>query len=163
MTAVSPGRAREPSGGAMSRVKVNITVSLDGFVAGPNQSEKDPLGIGGEQLHEWLLPLKAFREADGEEGGEVNASTPIAEEILGNVGAAPTSSSSFSPPACSTSFSSPWCRSCSAAPRGCSTSSGSRNRGFARYRRWKRRASPISATGAMPTVIRVRPGKGGCK
>jgi dihydrofolate reductase len=71
----------------MSRVKVNITVSLDGFVAGPNQSEQDPLGIGGEQLHEWLLPLKAFRQAHGGEGGEVNASTPIAEEILGNVGA----------------------------------------------------------------------------
>ena len=47
----------------MSRVKVNITVSLDGFVAGPSQSEKHPLGIGGEQLHQWLLPLKAFREA----------------------------------------------------------------------------------------------------
>jgi dihydrofolate reductase len=71
----------------MSRVKVTITMSLDGFVAGPDQSEKDPLGIGGEQLHQWLLPLKAFREGHGEEGGEINASTPIAEEILGNVGA----------------------------------------------------------------------------
>jgi dihydrofolate reductase len=71
----------------MSRVKVNITMSLDGFVAGPNQGEKDPLGIGGMQLHQWLLPLKAFRERHGEEGGEVNSSTPIAEEILGNVGA----------------------------------------------------------------------------
>jgi dihydrofolate reductase len=71
----------------MSTVKVNITMSLDGFVAGPNQSEKDPLGIGGEQLHQWLLPLRAFREAHGEEGGEVNPSTSIAEEILGNVGA----------------------------------------------------------------------------
>ena len=71
----------------MSRVKVNITMSLDGFVAGPGQSEKDPLGIGGEQLHRWLLPLEAFRASHGEEGGEVNASTPIAKEILGNVGA----------------------------------------------------------------------------
>jgi len=71
----------------MSKVKVTITMSLDGFVAGPNQSEKDPLGIGGEELHQWLLPLKTFRESHGEEGGEVNASTPIAEAILGNVGA----------------------------------------------------------------------------
>jgi dihydrofolate reductase len=71
----------------MSRLKVNMTMSLDGFVAGPNQSEGDPLGVGGEQLHEWLLSLKAFRETHGEEGGEVNASTPFAEEILGNVGA----------------------------------------------------------------------------
>jgi hypothetical protein len=39
------------------------------------------------QLHQWMYPLKAFREAHGEEGGEVNPSTPIAEEILGNVGA----------------------------------------------------------------------------
>jgi dihydrofolate reductase len=39
------------------------------------------------QLHQWLLPLKAFRETHGEEGGEVNASTPIAEGILENAGA----------------------------------------------------------------------------
>jgi dihydrofolate reductase len=71
----------------MSKLKVTITMSLDGFVAGPNQSERDPLGVGGMQLHQWMYPLKAFREAHGEEGGEVNPSTPIAEEILGNVGA----------------------------------------------------------------------------
>jgi dihydrofolate reductase len=71
----------------MSRLKVNITMSLDGFVAGPDQSESDPLGVGGEQLHEWLVSLKAFRETHGEAGGDVNASTPMAEEILGNVGA----------------------------------------------------------------------------
>jgi dihydrofolate reductase len=71
----------------MSRVRVNITTSLDGFVAGPEQSEKDPLGTGGEQLHEWLLGLRTFRESHGEQGGEVNASTPIAQEILSNVGA----------------------------------------------------------------------------
>ena len=71
----------------MSRLKANITMSLDGFVAGPDQSANDPLGIGGEQLHQWLLPLEAFRERHGEHGGEVNASTPFAQEILGNAGA----------------------------------------------------------------------------
>jgi dihydrofolate reductase len=71
----------------MSKLKVTITMSLDGFVAGPNQSERDPLGVGGMQLHQWMYPLKVFRETHREEGGEVNASTPIAEEILGNVGA----------------------------------------------------------------------------
>jgi dihydrofolate reductase len=71
----------------MSKLKVTITMSLDGFVAGPNQSERDPLGVGGMQLHQWMYPLKAFRESHGEEGGEVNPSTQIAEEILGNVGA----------------------------------------------------------------------------
>jgi dihydrofolate reductase len=72
----------------MSKLRLNMTMSLDGFVAGPDQSENDPLGTGGMELHQWLVRLKAFRESHGEEaGGEVNASTPIAEEILGNVGA----------------------------------------------------------------------------
>jgi dihydrofolate reductase len=72
----------------MGGVKLSITMSLDGFVAGPNQSENNPLGVGGEQLHSWLVSLKTFRETHtGEEDGEVNASTPFAEEILGNVGA----------------------------------------------------------------------------
>jgi len=72
---------------SMSKLRSNITMSLDGFVAGPNQSNEDPLGVGGMQLHQWLLSLRAFRERHGEDGGELNASTPIAEEILGNVGA----------------------------------------------------------------------------
>ena len=49
-------------------------MSLDGFIAGPNQSEENPLGEGGEQLHEWVIKLAAWREPHGHEGGEVNAS-----------------------------------------------------------------------------------------
>src|SRR5262245_14407358 len=71
----------------MSRLRTNITMSLDGFVAGPDQSEKEPLGTGGMRLHEWLVSLKAFRETHGEGGGEVNASTPFAEGILADTGA----------------------------------------------------------------------------
>jgi dihydrofolate reductase len=71
----------------MSKLKLNITMSIDGFVAGPDQSPEHPLGVGGEELHDWLVPLKAFRESHGEEGGEVNASTPFAEDILGGAGA----------------------------------------------------------------------------
>ena len=71
----------------MSKLRSTITMSLDGFVAGPNQSLGDPLGIGGEQLHQWLFPLRAFRESHGEAGGEINASTPVAEGILGGTGA----------------------------------------------------------------------------
>src|SRR6266540_7387304 len=74
-------------GGSMSKLKLNITMSIDGFVAGPDQSPEHPLGVGGEELHDWLVPLKAFRESHGEEGGEVNASTPFAEDILGGAGA----------------------------------------------------------------------------
>lgn len=62
-------------------------MSLDGYVAGPNQSEQDPLGVGGMRLHEWIAELAAFRETHGEEGGEVNASTPVVEEHFENVGA----------------------------------------------------------------------------
>ena len=71
----------------MSKLKLNITMSIDGFVAGPDQSPEHPLGVGGEELHDWLVPLKAFRESHGEEGGEINASTPFAEDILGGAGA----------------------------------------------------------------------------
>ena len=42
----------------MSKLKLNITMSIDGFVAGPNQSPEHPLGVGGEQLHDWLAPAR---------------------------------------------------------------------------------------------------------
>ena len=71
----------------MSKLKLTITMSIDGYVAGPDQSPEQPLGAGGENLHDWLVPLKAFRESHGHEGGEVNASTPFAEGILAGTGA----------------------------------------------------------------------------
>jgi dihydrofolate reductase len=71
----------------MSKLRLNMMMSLDGFVAGPEQSAENPFGIGGMQLNEWLLPLKAFREMEGEEGGEVNASTPVVEGWFENIGA----------------------------------------------------------------------------
>jgi dihydrofolate reductase len=63
----------------MSELRFFISMSLDGFIAGPNQTADDPLGVGGEQLHEWIFPLAAWRKDHGEEGGEVNASTPVVE------------------------------------------------------------------------------------
>jgi dihydrofolate reductase len=71
----------------MSKLRFTIVMSLDGYVAGPNQSEQDPIGEGGMQLHQWLFPLEAFRELHGEEGGEANASTPVVEGWFENVGA----------------------------------------------------------------------------
>ena len=62
-------------------------MSLDGFIAGPNQSPQEPLGIGGEALHEWVFPLEAWRRPHGMEGGEVNESTPVMEEELAGIGA----------------------------------------------------------------------------
>jgi dihydrofolate reductase len=71
----------------MSRLRLKISMSLDGFVAGPHQSLKDPLGKGGERLHDWVIPLKAWREAHGLEGGEVNESSAVVEESTRNIGA----------------------------------------------------------------------------
>jgi dihydrofolate reductase len=71
----------------MARLRANIAMSLDGFVAGPEQSEENPLGKGGMQLHEWAFELAAWREPHGLEGGAVNASTAVVEETLENVGA----------------------------------------------------------------------------
>ena len=71
----------------MSKVRAHISVSADGYVAGPNQSLENPLGEGGESLHDWVVALQAWRERHGMEGGEVNASSAIMEESLANVGA----------------------------------------------------------------------------
>jgi hypothetical protein len=64
----------------MSRLRCHISISLDGFVAGPNQSEENPLGEGGERLHDWSVPLAAWRRSHGKEEGEVNESTRVLEE-----------------------------------------------------------------------------------
>jgi dihydrofolate reductase len=71
----------------MAKLRCQISVSLDGFAAGPNQSEQDPLGEGGTALHQWALALEAWRRPHGQEGGEVNPSTEVMEEALANVGA----------------------------------------------------------------------------
>ena len=69
----------------MSRLRLTISMSLDGYVAGPHQSVKEPLGVGGEALHEWVFPLAAWREPHGMKGGEVNESTPVVEHTLTNI------------------------------------------------------------------------------
>src|SRR5690348_6414106 len=72
---------------SMSKLRLKISMSLDGFVAGPDQSVDNPLGIGGMRLHEWVFPLKAWRSVHGMEGGEVNESSAVVEESLINIGA----------------------------------------------------------------------------
>ena len=81
----------------MSRLRCQISISLDGFVAGPNQSEENPLGVGGERLHDWVVPLAAWRQSHGEQGGEVNESTRILEESIENIGAAVMGRNMFGP------------------------------------------------------------------
>ncbi len=81
----------------MSKLRCHISISLDGFVAGPNQSEENPLGEGGERLHDWVVPLAAWRQPHGMQGGEVNESTRIVEESRANIGAAVMGRNMFGP------------------------------------------------------------------
>jgi dihydrofolate reductase len=71
----------------VTRVRLQMSMSLDGFVAGPNQSEENPLGEGGMQLHEWAFALEAWRDEHSQDGGEVNASTEVVEEARATLGA----------------------------------------------------------------------------
>ena len=71
----------------MSRVVFDVSVSLDGFLAGPDASLEQPLGAGGESLHEWLLATKAFRERHGLEGGEDGPDSELVDEHVRSVGA----------------------------------------------------------------------------
>jgi dihydrofolate reductase len=71
----------------MSSITSNISISLDGFAAGPHQSVEDPLGEGGERLHEWAIRTDTWRREHGREGGEHNADAEVIEEITQHVGA----------------------------------------------------------------------------
>src|ERR671926_135702 len=81
----------------MSKLRCHISISADGFVAGPNQSQENPPGEGGERLHDWAVSLAAWREAHDKQGGEANASTRIIEETLENVGAGVMGRNMFGP------------------------------------------------------------------
>jgi dihydrofolate reductase len=81
----------------MSKRRCHISISLDGFVAGPNQSEENPLGEGGERLHDWVVSVNSWRQAHGKQGGEANESSRIVEESLENVGAGLMGRNMFGP------------------------------------------------------------------
>jgi dihydrofolate reductase len=68
-------------------VRCQISISLEGFVAGPNQSAENPIGEGGMRLHEWAIKTRAWRAQQGMEGGEHDADSKVIEEVLDNVGA----------------------------------------------------------------------------
>jgi dihydrofolate reductase len=71
----------------MSKLRLWIAMSLDGFVAGPAQDIANPLGVGGMRLHDWVFPLAAWRKPQGLEGGGVNESTAVIEASMANIGA----------------------------------------------------------------------------
>ena len=81
----------------MSNIRFSISISLDGFMAGPNQSIDDPLGVGGMRLHDWAFELEAFRKAHDLSGGQTNASTLLIDEMFQNVGAVIMGRNMFGP------------------------------------------------------------------
>jgi dihydrofolate reductase len=71
----------------MRAVTCHISISLDGFVAGPNQSVQDPIGEGGMRLHQWAFKAASWRNQHGLEGGERSADSDVVEEVIEGVGA----------------------------------------------------------------------------
>jgi dihydrofolate reductase len=71
----------------VTKLRLDITMSLDGFVAGPDASLEDPLGKGGMRLHEWAFAAASWREQHGLSGGEANADSDVIQESLDALGA----------------------------------------------------------------------------
>jgi dihydrofolate reductase len=71
----------------MGSVTCQISISLDGFVAGPDQSLDNPLGVGGMRLHQWLFDTASWREQHGQAGGARTADSEVVDEVVRNVGA----------------------------------------------------------------------------
>ena len=69
------------------KVVLDITMSLDGFIAGPNDGPDNGLGDGGEQLHEWVYELATWREPHGLAGGKMNRDAEIMDEAFKRTGA----------------------------------------------------------------------------
>ena len=71
----------------MSQLTFDISMSLDGFVAGPNPRTEAPLGDGGERLHEWAYDLESFHERHNMPGGTRNQDTDVLAEAMDTIGA----------------------------------------------------------------------------
>jgi dihydrofolate reductase len=71
----------------MTQLTLDLSMSLDGFVAGPNATLEQPLGEGGERLHEWVVRLASWRERHGLSGGEAGADDDVVTESIRTTGA----------------------------------------------------------------------------
>lgn len=71
----------------MSKVTVDISMSLDGFAAGPDPTLQEPLGRDGDLLHEWAVATKPWRESHGLSGGETGVDAEVMAEAIGKAGA----------------------------------------------------------------------------
>jgi len=71
----------------MGIVSCQISISLDGFVAGPNQGVENPIGEGGMRLHDWVFATNSWRRQHGEDGGEDGVDSEVADEVMSGAGA----------------------------------------------------------------------------
>jgi dihydrofolate reductase len=71
----------------MPRFFLDISMSLDGFVAGPNATLEEPLGVGGERLHDWVLRLASWRSTHGLDGGETGPDDDLVRATRERIGA----------------------------------------------------------------------------
>ncbi len=81
----------------MSKLRFNMTMSLDGYVAGPNQSLENPLGEGGLALHEWAFATRTFSAMQGRDGGETGLDDDHAARWNENIGATIMGRNMFGP------------------------------------------------------------------
>ncbi len=81
----------------MAKLRFTMSMSLDGYSAGPNQSPENPLGEGGEGLHEWAIATESFRESHGLEGGEAGLDAEYAGRWNTNIGATIMGRNMFGP------------------------------------------------------------------
>ena len=81
----------------MPIVTCDVSVSLDGFLAGPNQSLEQPIGEGGLRMHEWMFKTAAWRAQQGSTGGETGVDSDVVEHRVDNVGAYIMGRNMFSP------------------------------------------------------------------
>ena len=73
----------------MSKLKLEISMSLDGYVAGPNPTREEPLGVGGEKVHEWVVRLACWKEEHGYDPaeGETGTDDDVMAEAASSYGA----------------------------------------------------------------------------
>jgi dihydrofolate reductase len=71
----------------VNRLVFDVSISVDGFLAGPNATLDEPLGVGGGALHEWAFATRRFREQHGLEGGVAGVDSDVVDEVLRATGA----------------------------------------------------------------------------
>ena len=72
----------------MAKLRVHcFAVSFDGFGAGPDQDVKNPLGVGGEDLHQWFVPTRTFQKMVGKDEGTTGVDDDFAARGLDRIGA----------------------------------------------------------------------------